>query len=139
MFVPQRPYMPLGTLRDALLYPNSGSGLYTDAVIRSVMIQCRLEDFTDQLDRTDNWSQILSLGEQQRIAFARMLLIRPDWLFLDEVTSALDEPTERLLYRLLREQLPGMTIISIGHRNTLHSFHSKKLSLAGDGSWSILH
>lgn len=138
MFVPQRPYMPLGSLRDALLYPNEAATV-NDATVRSVMAQCRLEDFICQLDRIDNWSQILSLGEQQRIAFARMLLTRPDWLFLDEATSALDEPTERLLYRMLREQLPTTAIISIGHRNTLHSFHTKKLNLAAGGTWSLLH
>lgn len=138
MFIPQRPYMPLGTLRDALLYPCAGEAV-SDALIRSVMIQCRLEEFIDQLDHTDNWSHILSLGEQQRIGFARMLLIRPDWLFLDEATSALDEPTERLLYRTLREQMPNTAIISVGHRNTLHSFHSKKLNLTTNGTWSILH
>jgi putative ATP-binding cassette transporter len=138
MFVPQRPYMPLGSLRDALLYPNVAVAV-NDATVRSVMAQCRLEDFICQLDRIDNWSQILSLGEQQRIAFARMLLTRPDWLFLDEATSALDEPTERLLYRMLREQLPTTAIISIGHRNTLHSFHTKKLNLAAGGTWSLLH
>ncbi|KYZ78172.1 ABC transporter ATP-binding protein [Anaerosporomusa subterranea] len=138
MFVPQRPYMPLGTLRDTLLYPNS-NGIVTDAAIRSVMVQCRLEEFIDKLDHVDNWSHILSLGEQQRIAFARMLLTQPDWLFLDEATSALDEPTERQLYRLLREKLPNTAIISIGHRNTLHSFHTKKLNLTTGGAWSLLH
>jgi putative ATP-binding cassette transporter len=103
------------------------------------MVQCRLEDFAEDLDRIDNWSHILSLGEQQRIAFARMLLTQPDWLFLDEATSALDEPTERQLYRLLREKLPNTAIISIGHRNTLHSFHTRKLNLAPGGTWSLLH
>jgi ABC-type uncharacterized transport system, permease and ATPase components len=138
MFVPQRPYMPLGTLRDTLLYPNT-NGIVTDAAIRSVMVQCRLEAFIEKLDHVDNWSHILSLGEQQRIAFARMLLTQPDWLFLDEATSALDEPTERQLYRLLREKLPNTAIISIGHRNTLHSFHTKKLNLVTGGAWSLLH
>ena len=138
MFVPQRPYMPLGTLRDALLYPHA-NGMVNDAAIRAVMVQCGLEEFAGKLDQIDNWSHILSLGEQQRIAFARMLLTKPDWLFLDEATSALDEPTERRLYRLLREKLPQAAIISIGHRNTLHSFHNKKLNLSTNGSWSLLH
>lgn len=138
MFVPQRPYMPLGTLRDALLYPHA-NGIVNDASIRTVMVHCGLEEFVDKLDQSDNWSHILSLGEQQRIAFARMLLTKPDWLFLDEATSALDEPTERQLYRLLREKLPYAAIISIGHRNTLHSFHSKKLNLSVGGTWTLLH
>lgn len=137
MFVPQRPYMPLGSLRDALIYPNV-HGAVSNAMIRSAMIQCKLEDFAAHLDRVDNWSHILSLGEQQRIAFARMLLTQPDWLFLDEATSALDEPTERQLYRLLREKLPQTAVVSIGHRNTLHSFHTKKLQLAAGGDWSLL-
>lgn len=90
MFVPQKSYMPLGSLREAILYPHAAAAV-DDTVIRSVMLQCRLDEFVDQLDRRENWAQILSLGEQQRIAFARVLLTRPKWLFLDEATSALDE------------------------------------------------
>ncbi|MDU4962096.1 MAG: ABC transporter ATP-binding protein/permease [Sporomusaceae bacterium] len=136
MFVPQRPYLPLGSLRDALRYP--GTEAVSDSLIRSAMVQCKLEDFIPYLDKVDNWSHILSLGEQQRIAFCRILLAQPHWLFLDEATSALDEPTERQLYRLLQEKLPQTAIISIGHRNTLHSFHRGRLQLNPGGDWSLL-
>lgn len=137
LFLPQKPYLPQGTLRDALLYPYGG-GLISDSRIKEIMAICRLSEFTDKLDMADNWSHILSLGEQQRIAFARVMLQQPQWLFLDEATSALDESTERWLYRQLKEQLATTAIISIGHRNTLTGYHKMKLSLDGDGKWSLL-
>ncbi|SDF52489.1 putative ATP-binding cassette transporter [Sporolituus thermophilus DSM 23256] len=138
LFVPQKSYLPIGTLREALLYPKS-PGSVSDAAIREAMDLCRLEGFKDQLDRVEDWSHILSLGEQQRVAFVRVLLQKPDWLFLDEATSALDEPTERALYKLLRERLPQTTIVSVGHRNTLSSHHRKKLAIDDSGNWSILN
>lgn len=137
LFLPQKPYLPQGTLRDALLYPYGG-GLISDSRIKEIMAICRLSEFTGKLDLADNWSHILSLGEQQRIAFARVMLQQPQWLFLDEATSALDESTERWLYRQLKEQLATTAIISIGHRNTLTGYHKMKLSLDGDGKWSLL-
>nr|WP_092070361.1 ABC transporter ATP-binding protein/permease [Dendrosporobacter quercicolus]NSL48218.1 ABC transporter ATP-binding protein/permease [Dendrosporobacter quercicolus DSM 1736]SDM09474.1 putative ATP-binding cassette transporter [Dendrosporobacter quercicolus] len=137
LFLPQKPYLPQGTLRDALLYPYGG-GLISDSRIKEIMAICRLSEFTGKLDMADNWSHILSLGEQQRIAFARVMLQQPQWLFLDEATSALDESTERWLYRQLKEQLATTAIISIGHRNTLTGYHKMKLSLDGDGKWSLL-
>ena len=89
-----------------------------------------LAHLIDRLDETDDWSRILSLGEQQRLAFARILLIRPDWIFLDEATSALDEPRERALYELLSQELPAASIISVGHRSTLFALHDTELHLA---------
>jgi putative ATP-binding cassette transporter len=89
----------------------------------------RLPHLVDQLDREDNWGQRLSGGEQQRLAIARALLSRPDWLFLDEATAALDEPTEEAIYGMLRERLAGTTIVSIGHRSTLAAFHDRRLDL----------
>ena len=137
MFVPQKVYLPLGTLREVLLYPNAGGGT-EDQKIREIMTVCRLEWLAASLDMVEDWSHVLSLGEQQRIAFARVLLQKPEWLFLDEATSALDEETERALYKLLKERLPKTAIISVGHRSTLNAWHSMKLSLSGEGKWSLL-
>jgi len=136
MFLPQRSYMPLGTLREVLLYPRPPQGI-TDDIIKQTMVLCKLEHLQDDLDRVDDWARILSMGEQQRIAFVRVLLKRPRWLFLDEATSAVDEPTERHLYTLLRERLPDCTVVSVGHRSTLHSFHTFKLSIALGGTWRM--
>jgi len=138
LFLPQKSYLPLGSLRDVLLYPNS-TGAVSDELIKEVLILCKLNDFTDKLDEVQDWSHILSLGEQQRVAFARALLLKPQWLFLDEATSALDEPTERVMYKLLQERLKDTSIISIGHRNTLTGYHKVKLSLDGSGKWSLLN
>ena len=96
-----------------------------------------LDKLSARLDDTELWSQILSLGEQQRIAFARILLVKPDVLFLDEATSALDEQSEAMLYRLLRTQLPQTIMVSVGHRSTLHPFHEKKLLWQENGQWQF--
>ena len=137
MFVPQKAYLPLGTLREVMLYPHSASGA-SDQKIREVMGACRLEWLENSLDMAEDWSHVLSLGEQQRIAFARVLLQQPEWLFLDEATSALDEDTEKALYKLLKERLQETAIISVGHRSTLNAWHTMKLSLSGGGKWSLL-
>lgn len=136
LFLPQRPYLPLGSLKEAILYPKE-SVMSDDEKIKEVMKECQLSELISRLDDIDDWSRILSLGEQQRIAFARVLLIKPEWVFLDESTSALDEPTEKMMYELLTAKLPNTSIISIGHRNTLVNYHQKKLHLTGDGSWGL--
>ncbi|WP_371376291.1 ABC transporter ATP-binding protein/permease [Sporomusa aerivorans] len=138
LFLPQKSYLPLGTLRDVLLYPSTNSSV-TDEEICTAMSLCKLERLQKRLDTVADWSHVLSLGEQQRIAFVRALIQQPEWLFMDEATSALDEPTERALYTLLRERLPGTTMISVGHRGTLNQYHSKKLTLDGTGRWTILN
>ena len=135
-FLPQRPYLPLGSLRDALLYPQESS-LFVDEEIKDVMKKCELADFIERMHEVDDWSRILSLGEQQRVAFARVILAKPDIIFLDESTSALDEKTEAMMYRLLRQNLPNAAILSIGHRSTLYQYHERQLHLAGDGSWQL--
>lgn len=138
MFVPQKAYLPLGTLREVLLYPDAAQNI-ADHEIKEIMALCKLEWLSGQLERVEDWSHILSLGEQQRIAFARVLLQRPQWLFLDEATSALDETTERLLYKLLREKLTDTAIISVGHRSTLIACHTMKLTIEGNGGkWQLL-
>ncbi|MCI4679929.1 ABC transporter ATP-binding protein/permease [Rhodoblastus acidophilus] len=122
MLIPQKPYLPIGTLREAVIYP-AGSGFYDDRDIAAALTDARLPHLADKLDIADIWSQRLSGGEQQRIAIARALLARPDWLLLDEATAALDEETEDAIYRMLAERLPHTTLVSIGHRSTLAAYH----------------
>lgn len=133
LFLPQRPYLPLGSLRRALYYPLTVSSNKND--LERVLKLVGLEKFIAKLDAIDDWSRILSLGEQQRLAFARILLVKPAWVFLDEATSALDEPREQEMYKLLQQELPQTAIISVGHRSTLFANHKIELHLAGDGSW----
>jgi len=128
LFLPQRPYLVLGSLRRALSYPRTAAA--SDEEIARILTCVGLEHFSARLDDVDDWSRILSLGEQQRLAFARILLIRPNWIFLDEATSALDEPRERALYELLHQELPSASIISIGHRSTLFALHDTELHLS---------
>ena len=122
LFVPQRPYMPQGTLQAALCYPHAEAQA---ADLAEVMRDCRLAHLIPCLHDSDDWQQRLSPGELQRIAFARVLIQRPCAVLLDEATSALDEPTEAALYALLRERLPDSIVVSIGHRNTLSAFHTR--------------
>jgi putative ATP-binding cassette transporter len=132
LFLPQRPYLPLGTIRDVVSYPASPTE-FSDEQIKEVLNAVGLPQLVDRINDHQHWSLQLSPGEQQRIAFARALLQKPAWLFLDEATSALDEAAEEKLYRLLKERLAGATIISIGHRPTLIAFHSRRLELREDG------
>lgn len=128
MFIPQRPYLPVGTLREVLTYPHAPEGTSDDR-LREVLRQCLLPDLADRLDETRHWGLSLSPGEQQRVAFARVFLQKPDWLFVDEATAALDEPTERELYSRLAQELPGTTVVSIGHRSTLRAFHADHVAI----------
>lgn len=126
MFIPQKPYLPLGSLREVLTYPTSRA---SDDVIKCMMECCKIDYLSDKLDEIADWSHVLSVGEQQRVAFTRALLISPEWLFLDEATSALDEITEQIMYCNLAKYLPNTTVISIGHRSTLHIFHNAILTI----------
>ncbi len=125
MFIPQKPYLPLGTLRSVLLYP--GNKEFTDEQIKSYMKICRIGYLEDMLDVSADWSHVLSIGEQQRLAFVRAHLQQPIWLFLDEATSALDEETEAEMYLMIKKLLPATTVVSIGHRSTLNKFHEMQL------------
>ena len=124
MFVPQRPYLPDGTLREALAYPRDPGG-FDAGVMQSCLGEAGLAGYGDQLDIRQRWSDVLSPGEQQRIHFARVFLHRPEWVFLDESTSALDEASEADLYRELRRTCPATTVISVGHRSTLQGLHDE--------------
>lgn len=137
LFLSQKSYLPLGTLRQSLLYPYNNSGFATDENIRKVMALCKLDDLADKLDKVEDWSHILSLGEQQKIAFVRAILHQPNWLFLDEATSAIDEATEKELYKLLKTHLKEAAIISVGHRSTLTNYHAKKLVIDNIGNWRL--
>ena len=132
-FVPQKPYIPLGTLRQALAYPEDGTGIPDDK-LKAILVKVGLGAFTDQIDVTDLWSQRLSVGEQQRIAFARVFLAEPAVIFLDEATSALDEATEAQFYRMLREAPWHPTIVSVGHRSTLRTVHDRTIDIAAIGA-----
>ncbi|MDI1236257.1 MAG: ABC transporter ATP-binding protein/permease [Polaromonas sp.] len=130
MFIPQRPYFPNGSLRDALAYPQPAAS-YSDAQLRQALEDALLPKLTQRLDDEDAWSQKLSGGEQQRLAIARVLLKKPSWLFADEATSALDEDAEKTLYERLLAQTrqAGGAIISIAHRPTVAAFHGKRWEL----------
>ncbi|SUT92397.1 ABC transporter ATP-binding protein/permease [Actinobacillus lignieresii] len=127
LFLPQRPYVPQGSLRDAICYPNLS---VTDEQLKAAMQECCLYKYVDSLDFNTDWQATLSPGELQRVAFVRILLAKPELIFLDEITSALDEPTEAILYRTIRERLPNSIIISVGHRCTLQQFHNKQINLS---------
>ena len=131
MLLPQKPYLPQGSLRAVIAYPAAPNS-YADDTLRAALTHVGLAKLSGALDEETNWAQRLSGGEQQRIALARALLAKPEWLFLDEATSALDEESENRLYEMLKVNLPGATIISIGHRSTLKAFHARSIRLEGN-------
>jgi vitamin B12/bleomycin/antimicrobial peptide transport system ATP-binding/permease protein len=135
LFLPQKPYLPLGTLRLSLYYPSIPA--QADDQAAAALRRCHLGHLVARLDEEDDWTRILSLGEQQRLAIGRVLLNRPQVVFLDEASSAMDEGLEHAMYRLLREALPGATLVSVGHRSSLLGFHTRGLELLGDGKWRL--
>jgi len=130
LFLPQKPYLPVGALKHAVCYP-ADAGTYDDAAVGGVLHAVGLGHLAQELARAENWAQVLSGGEQQRLAFARALLNKPDWLFLDEATASLPEDAQAALYRLLEERLPATTVVSIGHRASLAEFHPRRLAWQG--------
>jgi putative ATP-binding cassette transporter len=138
LFIPQRPYMTLGSLREQLCYPldcDRFSDEHLQAVLKEVQLQSVLDRYPS-FDVRQDWPRLLSLGEQQRLAFARLLLNAPKVVVLDEATSALDVGTERYLYQLLVER--EMAVVSVGHRPTLRDFHDTVLELDGNGGWRLV-
>lgn len=134
MFLPQRPYATLGTLRQQLVYPRTledWRGEHSDEPLLSALRVVQLGRLADSLDELRDWGDELSLGEQQRLAFARVLINRPALVILDEATSALDLDNEAIMYRAL-SRLPGVTYISVGHRPSLLRFHDTRLRLFGE-------
>lgn len=127
-FMPQKPYFPLGALRDIMLYPAAPEGI-GDEMLKDMLHKVGLDHLRDRLDETERWDHILSGGEQQRVAFARVLVHKPDWIFMDEATSALDEAGQENVMKLLIEELPGTSVVSIGHRPGLEAFHTRELTL----------
>jgi vitamin B12/bleomycin/antimicrobial peptide transport system ATP-binding/permease protein len=136
LFLSQQPYMPLGTLRTALTYPE-GPQQVRDKHAREMLRMVQLGHLVNRIDDNVDWSRILSPGEQQRLGFARIVANRPRLVFLDESTSALDENTEETLYTLIRTELPECMLVSVGHRSTLNAFHTHCLELLGDGRWDV--
>jgi putative ATP-binding cassette transporter len=126
MFVPQRSYLPIGTLKAALAYPSDES-VFTDEACREALDTCNLPDLAGRLAEHGHWEHTLSPGEQQRLAAARVLLQKPDYLFLDEATSALDPDNETLIYTALNERLPAAAIVSVAHRKSLEAFHTQTI------------
>jgi putative ATP-binding cassette transporter len=130
LFLPQRPYLPLGTLREATCYP-AAAGDFADAAVREALAAVGLAHLLPRLDDEEPWAQRLSGGEQQRLAAARALLLKPDWLLLDEATASLDPEAERALYAAFRARLPGTTLVSIAHRPAVAEFHDRRWELRG--------
>jgi putative ATP-binding cassette transporter len=125
-FLPQRPYIPLGTLRHVITYPNAMDA-FSEQEIDQALRDAGLPNLCDRVEKDDNWPQRLSGGEQQRIALVRALLAKPDWIFLDEATASLDPDAEAALYEVLRRRLPNATLVSIAHRTSLSSLHESRL------------
>jgi putative ATP-binding cassette transporter len=135
LFLPQKPYLPLGDLRTVVSYP---APPLPDSEIADALRLVGLAGLAGRLGEAQNWSLQLSPGEQQQLAVARAILLRPDWLFLDEATSAVDEGTEAELYRILGERLPETTLVSIGHRSSLMGFHARHLTVVREGDQASL-
>ncbi|AGZ51203.1 ABC transporter ATP-binding protein/permease [Mycobacterium kansasii] len=136
MFVPQLPYLPLGNLRAGVSYP-AMEGEIDDLTLRDALAKVTLPNLVSRLDDVEDWAKVLSPGEQQRIAFARVLVTRPKAVFLDEATSALDEGLEFALYDLLRRELPDCIVVSASHRSTVEPHHHQELELLGNGPWRL--
>ncbi|MEO0054705.1 MAG: hypothetical protein RLZZ50_652, partial [Verrucomicrobiota bacterium] len=128
MVMPQKPYLPIGTLRAALAYPREPE-LYDHTVCRQALELCELPGLIARLDEHAHWAQTLSGGEQQRLALARVFLHRPAWLFLDEATAAIDENAELAFYHRLRSALPDLTYVTIAHRASLRNVHSRNFMI----------
>jgi putative ATP-binding cassette transporter len=138
MMLPQRPYFPIGALKAAIVYP-SNPDAFSSALVEQALTAVGLPQLAPRLEEEAHWNRMLSLGEQQRLGLARALLHKPQYLFLDEATASLDEPSEAALYRLLADQLKATTTVSIGHRSTLEAFHESHIVLDYEGDRFVVH
>jgi putative ATP-binding cassette transporter len=136
MFLSQMPYVPLGDLRVVLSYPGE-VGDFTDDELKAMLTKVALPHLVSRLDEQQDWVKVLSPGEQQRVAFARILLTKPKAAFLDEATSALDVGLETMLYQMVRDELPNTILVSVAHRGTVISHHEQELALLGGGEWRL--
>jgi vitamin B12/bleomycin/antimicrobial peptide transport system ATP-binding/permease protein len=136
MFLSQLPYVPLGDLRAVVCYPSS-EGDIPDTTLREVLVKVMLPHLVDLLDEERDWVKVLSPGEQQRVAFARVLLTKPKAVFVDEATSAMDEGLELTMYQLVRNELPDTILVSVSHRSTVEPYHQQRLRLLGQGRWEL--
>ncbi|MDT5333930.1 MAG: vitamin B12/bleomycin/antimicrobial peptide transport system ATP-binding/permease protein [Mycobacterium sp.] len=136
MFLSQMPYVPLGDLRAVVTYP-AKEGAIDDNTLKRTLLRVALPHLVDRLDEVLDWAKVLSPGEQQRIAFARILLTRPKVVFCDEATSALDEGLEFICYNLVRTELPDTILVSVSHRTSVEQHHTHELELLGDGEWRL--
>jgi putative ATP-binding cassette transporter len=136
MFLSQMPYVPLGDLRAVVTYPGK-EGTIDDRTLQYTLQKVALPHLVDRLDEVQDWAKVLSPGEQQRIAFARILLTKPKVVFCDEATSALDEGLEFICYNLVRTELPDTILVSVSHRRTVDQHHTHELELLGDGEWRL--
>lgn len=136
-FMPQRPYLPLGTLRYAVTYPMAPS-TFSDSDVHAALERCDLQRLIPKLDRAGRWDKTLSLGEQQRLAFARLILHKPQWVFLDEATAALDQKSQHRVMTLFENELKGTTLLSIGHRPDIAAYHTRTLQITYDAGGARL-
>lgn len=136
MFLSQLPYVPLGNLRAVVCYPNSPDDI-SDEIVQDTLTKVALAPLSSRLDEEQDWAKVLSPGEQQRVAFARIMLTKPNAVFLDESTSALDEGLEYALYQMLRSELPDCIVVSVSHRRAVEQLHEQELRLLGGGEWQL--
>ena len=136
LFLAQKNYLPQGDLSTALAYPKNSADI-DRPLAEEILRKVQLGHLIERLEQEQDWTRILSLGEQQRLAFGRLLLHKPKVAFLDEATASMDEGLEDAMYRLLKSELPNMTLISVGHRSTLKRYHHQQLQIFADGSWAL--
>jgi putative ATP-binding cassette transporter len=136
-FMPQRPYMPIGSLRAVLAYPSAIES-YSDEALKSALLRVGLGHLSERLRDSDTWEQVLSAGEQQRLGFARLLLHRPRWVFLQEATDAVDPESERRLMQILIDEFPAATIMTVGFHPDLEAYHQRRLILVPTAAGQML-